>query len=146
MKQDLLGSRRWASTRLWHSMDGWMWLFYGNLSTRDHSKKAAEQWCRPLRRLILVFFTVNPQWSHQHWYERVDVRFPASVVLFPYRCLQCKRLLFQIYIFFTVLCVIFLANVSSGAHLRQISHTAIQFISTHNPVFLDLFFFFKYII
>lgn len=33
---------------------------------------------------------------------------------------------------FSLLCLIFLANVSYGAHLRQISHTAIRFIATHN--------------
>lgn len=39
----------------------WMWLFTGYLSTRNPS----------LRRLILVFFSVNPQWTHQ----KVDAKF-----------------------------------------------------------------------
>lgn len=34
--------------------------------TRAHSERSR---CRPLRRLILVFFTVNSQWSHQRRYE-----------------------------------------------------------------------------
>lgn len=50
----------------WHWMDVDMhWQFLKQRSV----KRRAEQRCRPLRRLDPVFFTVNPQWSHQHWYE-----------------------------------------------------------------------------
>ena len=67
----LVGRRRWGPAGVWHSMDGWMdgCGYLLAINQPEISQRWAEQRCRPHRRLIPVFFTVNPQWSHQHWYE-----------------------------------------------------------------------------
>lgn len=132
---------------VWMDGCGYLLAIYQQEITQN---RGAEQRCRPLRRLILLFFTVNPQWSHQHWYDRrVVVKFPALQCTWMngrWSCfLDCVELNLNMYIF-TLLCWIFLANVSSGAHLRQISqHCHSIHFHSHNqsPIFLD--FSFKYI-
>lgn len=99
----------------------WMWLFTGYLSTRNPLPQTPDS-CVFLRKSAMKSPALIRRWM----WNFCNINEWMSVVLFPQGC--CK---------YALLSLISLANVSSGAHLRPISHTAIQFISTHNqsPVF-----------
>lgn len=130
------------------------WQFISNRSVRKEQSYDAAL----LRCLIPVVFspTVNPQWSHQHWYESgckissfwlhmneclgmamvlvVGSRFLKGVFFFtpPLLFLLCFKYT-RMYIFSSFDVKSSSANVSSGAHLWQMPHySAVQFISTHN--------------
>lgn len=122
------------------------------------SQKGAELRCRPSQMLDSCIFspTVNPQWSHQHWYEsgckissfwlHMNERLGVAVVLVvgssflngvfffftPLLFLLCFKYT-RMYIFSRFDVKSSSANVSFGAHLWQMPHSsAVQFISTHN--------------
>lgn len=125
----------------WWMDVGFYWRFISKRS-------GGEKLCRPLKHLIPVFFTVNPQWSHQYWYKSGCENYRFSKNMNESR--QSDFLMFEIQTLaffplpssinnFTL--TIFSVNVS-WAHLRQISHTAIQSISTHKQshIFLECLF------
>lgn len=59
--------KQMSGSRLRRGVLLWMWVFTGKPSAERDQKWSKRS--RPLKHLIPVFFTVNPQWSHQHWYE-----------------------------------------------------------------------------
>lgn len=117
--------RRWesGSTGTDTVLNRCMWVSGANLSPQisqwEQSNDAA------LTRSIPVFFTVNPQWSHQHWYAcgceilcSPNVQERISVTGIPKTSFQFPILTYN-YIYTLAFIFISSANVSSGAHLQH---------------------------